>query len=338
MVATLRLDGRVCIITALLVCRAPANPSCINSGIGLETALVFAQEGAHVVCADINQQAAERAVELIKTQVSDSKEALAVVVDCGKEQQIKDMVSKAVEKFGRLDVILSWCLGSGGQGTLADFFVNTLSCIPPFYLLLVPASPALPFPPSDSNNAGIMHPADDHALNTEERIWDLTMTINLKGVWWGCKYAIEAMRKNPGGSKGSIINTASFVALMGAATPQIAYTASKGAVLAMTRELAMVHAREGIRLNNLCPGPLQTELLMSFLDTPEKKERRMVHIPMGRFGEAIEQAKAALFLASDDSSFITGTDFKVDGGIHACYVTPNGEQSLAPPKNVAHRA
>ncbi|KDE09127.1 glucose 1-dehydrogenase [Microbotryum lychnidis-dioicae p1A1 Lamole] len=299
MVATLRLDGRVCIITALLVCRAPANPSCINSGIGLETALVFAQEGAHVVCADINQQAAERAVELIKTQVSDSKEALAVVVDCGKEQQIKDMVSKAVEKFGRLDVIF--------------------------------------------NNAGIMHPADDHALNTEERIWDLTMTINLKGVWWGCKYAIEAMRKNPGGSKGSIINTASFVALMGAATPQIAclksyHDATQGAVLAMTRELAMVHAREGIRLNNLCPGPLQTELLMSFLDTPEKKERRMVHIPMGRFGEAIEQAKAALFLASDDSSFITGTDFKVDGGIHACYVTPNGEQSLAPPKNVAPRA
>ncbi|SCV70934.1 BQ2448_3696 [Microbotryum intermedium] len=287
MVATLRLDGRVCIITGELL---PIS----FSGIGLETALVFAQEGAHVVCADINQQAAERAVELIKTQVSDSKEALAVIVDCGKEQQIKDMVVKAVEKFGRLDVIF--------------------------------------------NNAGIMHPADDHALNTEERIWDLTMTINLKGVWWGCKYAIEAMRKNPGGSKGSIINTASFVALMGAATPQIAYTASKGAVLAMTRELAMVHAREGIRLNNLCPGPLQTELLMSFLDTPEKKERRMVHIPMGRFGEAIEQAKAALFLASDDSSFITGTDFKVDGGIHACYVTPNGEQSLAAPKNAAPRA
>ncbi len=142
----------------------------------------------------------------------------------------------------------------------------------------------------------------------------------MKGVWWGCKYAIEAMRKNPGGSKGSIINTASFVAIMGAATPQLAYTASKGAVLAMTRELAMVHAREGIRLNSLCPGPLQTELLMNFLDTPEKKERRMVHIPLGRFGEAIEQAKGALFLASDDSSFITGTDFKVDGGISSCYV------------------
>lgn len=101
----------------------------------------------------------------------------------------------------------------------------------------------------------------------------------------------------------------------------------------MTRELAMVHAREGIRLNSLCPGPLQTELLMNFLDTPDKKERRMVHIPLGRFGEAIEQAKAALFLACDDSSFITGTDFKVDGGISSCYVTPTGEQQLAPPKN-----
>lgn len=183
------------------------------------------------------------------------------------------------------------------------------------------------------NNAGIMHPADDHALNTEEKIWDLTHTINVKGVWWGCKYAIQAMRANPGGSKGSIINTASFVAILGAATPQLAYTASKGAVLAMTRELAMVHAREGIRLNSLCPGPLQTELLMNFLDTEEKKERRMVHIPLGRFGEAIEQAKAALFLASDDSSFITGTDFKVDGGISSCYVTPTGEQQLAAPKN-----
>ncbi|ORX52791.1 D123-domain-containing protein [Hesseltinella vesiculosa] len=167
------------------------------------------------------------------------------------------------------------------------------------------------------NNAGIMHPQDDNALNTEERIWDLTMDINVKGVWYGCKHAIIAMRKSGGGS---IINTASFVAIMGAATPQLAYTASKGAVLAMTRELAMVHARENIRFNSLCPGPIRTPLLMDFLNTPEKKNRRLVHVPQGRFGEAIEQAKGALFLASDDSSYVTGTDFRVDGGLCAAYV------------------
>ncbi|KAG8900025.1 isocitrate lyase 1, partial [Tulasnella sp. 403] len=160
-----------------------------------------------------------------------------------------------------------------------------------------------------------MHPEDDNAVTTDEKIWDLTMNINLKGVWWGCKYAILAMRENPVDEArglragGSIINVASFVALLGAATPQLAYTASKGAVLAMSRELAMVHAREGIRVNSLCPGPLRTPLLMDFLDTVEKKERRMVHIPMGRFGEAIEQAKAALFLASDESSYITQPRF-----------------------------
>jgi NAD(P)-dependent dehydrogenase (short-subunit alcohol dehydrogenase family) len=112
------------------------------------------------------------------------------------------------------------------------------------------------------------------------------------------------------------------VALMGAATPQIAYTASKGGVLAMTRELAIIHAREQIRVNSLCPGPLKTELLMNFLDTEEKKQRRLVHIPMGRFGEATEMAKAALFLASDESSYMTGADFVVDGGITSAYVTP----------------
>jgi NAD(P)-dependent dehydrogenase (short-subunit alcohol dehydrogenase family) len=121
---------------------------------------------------------------------------------------------------------------------------------------------------------------------------------------------------------GSIINTASFVAILGAATPQIAYTASKGAVLALTRELAILHARENIRVNALCPGPLRTEMLMKFLDTEQKKQRRLVHIPMGRFGTAREIAQAALFLASDESSFVTGTDFLVDGGITAAYVTP----------------
>ena len=119
-----------------------------------------------------------------------------------------------------------------------------------------------------------------------------------------------------------IVNTASFVAFMGAATPQVAYTASKGAVLALTRELAVIHARENIRVNSLCPGPLQTELLFKILDTEEKKQRRLVHIPMGRFGIAAEMAKAALFLACDDSSFITGSSLLVDGGITASYVTP----------------
>jgi len=169
------------------------------------------------------------------------------------------------------------------------------------------------------NNAGIMDSADDDAVGTDEQVWDRTMNINAKSVFLGCKHGIPALRRAGGGS---IINTASFVALLGAATPQVAYTASKGAVLALTRELAVVHAREKIRVNALCPGPLHTELLMKFLDTDEKKQRRLVHIPMGRFGRAREIAQAALFLASDESSFVTGTDFLVDGGITAAYVTP----------------
>jgi len=169
------------------------------------------------------------------------------------------------------------------------------------------------------NNAGIMDSRDDDAVSTEEEVWDLTMRVNAKGVFLGCKHGIPALRRAGGGS---IINTASFVAILGAATPQIAYTASKGAVLALTRELAIVHARENIRVNALCPGPLRTELLMKFLDTEQKKQRRLVHVPMGRFGLAREIAQAALFLASDESSFVTGTDFMVDGGITAAYVTP----------------
>jgi len=145
------------------------------------------------------------------------------------------------------------------------------------------------------------------------------MDINAKGVFLGCTYGIPALQRAGGGS---IINTASLVALMGSAAAQVAYTASKGAVLAMTRELAIVHARENIRINALCPGPLKTELLMKFLDTEEKLQRRLVHIPIGRFGEAKEIAQAALWLASDDSSFMTGADFVIDGGITAAYVTP----------------
>jgi NAD(P)-dependent dehydrogenase (short-subunit alcohol dehydrogenase family) len=169
------------------------------------------------------------------------------------------------------------------------------------------------------NNAGVMLAGDDDAISTDESVWDRTMAINAKGVFLGCKHGIPALRRAGGGA---IVNTASFVAVVGAATPQLAYTASKGAVLALTRELAVIHAREGIRVNALCPGPLHTEMLMAFLDTEEKKERRLVHIPMGRFGLATEIAEAALFLASDESSFITGSDFLVDGGITAAYVTP----------------
>jgi NAD(P)-dependent dehydrogenase (short-subunit alcohol dehydrogenase family) len=169
------------------------------------------------------------------------------------------------------------------------------------------------------NNAGIMHAKDDDAMSTSEEVWDLTMDINAKGVFLGCKYGIPALKRAGGGS---VINTASFVAKMGAATPQIAYTASKGAVLSMTRELAIIHARQNIRVNALCPGPLKTELLMSFLNTDAKKQRRLVHLPMGRFGEAEEIAKAALYLASDESSYVTGTEFLVDGGLTAAYVTP----------------
>jgi NAD(P)-dependent dehydrogenase (short-subunit alcohol dehydrogenase family) len=175
------------------------------------------------------------------------------------------------------------------------------------------------------NNAGIMHMDDDNAVTTTEKVWDLTFNINVKGVFFGCKFGIPAIKRAGGGS---IINTASFVAKLGAATPQLAYTSSKGAVLAMTRELAVIHAREGIRVNSLCPGPLRTKLLMDFLDTEEKKQRRLVHVPMGRFGEAKEMANAVLFLASPESSYITGTDFLVDGGICSAYVTP-----LGAPKN-----
>ncbi len=169
------------------------------------------------------------------------------------------------------------------------------------------------------NNAGVMLAGDDDALTTSDDVIDRTLAINVKGVIHGCRYGIPALRRAGGGS---IVNTASFVASVGAATPQIAYTASKGAVLSLTRELAVIHAREGIRVNALSPGPLHTELLMSFLDTPEKRERRLVHVPMGRFGHASEIANAALFLASDESSYMTGGDLLVDGGLTAAYVTP----------------
>lgn len=156
------------------------------------------------------------------------------------------------------------------------------------------------------NNAGIMHARDADATSTPEDIWDLTQNINVKGVWFGCKHAVLSFQRNAK-TKTSIINTASVVALVGSATPQLAYTASKGAVLAMTRELAIVHARDGWRFNALCPAPLNTKLLNDWLgDDKEKRLRREIHFPSGRFGEAIEQARAVLFLASDESGFING--------------------------------
>lgn len=179
------------------------------------------------------------------------------------------------------------------------------------------------------NNAGIMHPKDDTIISTEDKIWDLTWNINVKGVAYGCKHAIASMLKNDK-TAASIINTGSFVALLGAATPQVAYTASKGAVLALTHELAVCYARKGIRVNALCPGPLNTPLLQDFLDTKEKALRRTVHFPSGRFGEAIEQAKAAVFLASDDASFVNGQDFLVDGGLTKSYVTSEETPSVGP--------
>jgi NAD(P)-dependent dehydrogenase (short-subunit alcohol dehydrogenase family) len=169
------------------------------------------------------------------------------------------------------------------------------------------------------NNAGIFPADDGGTTDTSVATWDRVMDVNLKGVWLGCKHGIPAIIESGGGA---IVNTASFVALMGAATPQIAYTASKGGVLALTRELAVEHARNGVRANALCPGPIDTPLLAELMADPEWARRRLVHIPMGRPGRAEELAKAALFLASDDSSYMTGAALVVDGGITAAYVTP----------------
>ena len=257
----MRLKDKVAVITGAA------------SGIGKESALLFAREGASVAACDINEAGAAETASLIRNAGGN---ALSVSVDVAKASDCQKMITVTEEHFGAVNVLF--------------------------------------------NNAGIMDGRDDNAVSTEEDVWDLTMSINLKGVFLGCKFGIPALKRAGGGT---VINTASFVAILGAATPQIAYTASKGGVLAMTRELAVVHAQENIRVNALCPGPLKTELLMKFLDTDEKRQRRLVHIPMGRFGEASEMAQAALFLASDDASYITGATFTVDGGITAAYVTPD---------------
>lgn len=243
-----------------------------GSGIGRATALRFAQEGAAVVVADVDDDAGRATAADVQAA---GGRASYVHADVSRAAEAQAMIAHAESTFGRLDVLV--------------------------------------------NNAGIMDARDDDAVATDEGVWDRTLDVNARGVFLGCKYGVPALRRAGGGA---IVNVASFVALRGAATAQIAYTASKGAVLALTRELAVVHAREGIRVNALCPGPLRTELLMKFLDTEEKRQRRLVHVPMGRFGEAKEMADAILYLAEPTSSFVTGAELTVDGGLTAAYVTP----------------
>ncbi len=170
------------------------------------------------------------------------------------------------------------------------------------------------------NNAGISPPEDDSILDTDLEAWRRVQEINLTSVYLCCKAVLPIMIEQ---GAGSIINTASFVAVMGAATSQISYSASKGGVLSMTRELGVQFARQGVRVNALCPGPVNTPLLQElFASDPERADRRLVHVPMGRFGEPEEMANAVLFLASDESSFMTASTFLVDGGISGAYVTP----------------
>jgi NAD(P)-dependent dehydrogenase (short-subunit alcohol dehydrogenase family) len=255
-----RLDGKVALITGA------------GSGIGRVAAMLFADEGARVVVADVVGDQADQAAHDI---VEAGGTAVGVVVDVADESQVADMVTTAVDTYGSLDVLF--------------------------------------------NNAGIFPDDDGGVLDTPPETWQRVMDVNLRGVWFGCRAAVPAMLASGGGS---IVNVASFVALMGAATAQIAYTASKGGVLAMTRELAVEYARQGIRANSICPGPIETPLLAELLSDPIRRQRRLVHIPMGRFGRPEEIARAALFLASDDASFVTGSALVVDGGITAAYVTP----------------
>jgi NAD(P)-dependent dehydrogenase (short-subunit alcohol dehydrogenase family) len=256
----MRLKDKVALITGA------------GSGIGRESALLFAREGAKVIVCDLKVDAGEETASLIRQA---GGEATFAGGDVSKAADVQQMIATAEATYDRLHILF--------------------------------------------NNAGIFHPADGSVLDTEEDIWDLTININLKGVFLGCKYGIPALLRSGGGS---VINTASFVALMGAATSQSAYTASKGGVLSLTREIAVEFARQNIRANALCPGPVETPLLAELLADPVRRQRRLVHIPPGRFAQATEMANAALFLASDESSFVNGATFTVDGGITAAYVTP----------------
>ncbi len=173
------------------------------------------------------------------------------------------------------------------------------------------------------NNAGISPTDDGSVLETTLEAWERVQQVNLRSVFLCCKHGIPHLLENDGPARGSVINTASFVAVMGAATSQISYTASKGGVLALSRELGVEFARRGVRVNALCPGPVDTPLLRElFAKDPEKAQRRLVHVPMGRFAEASEIAKGALFLASEDSSFVTASTFLIDGGLSGAYTTP----------------
>jgi NAD(P)-dependent dehydrogenase (short-subunit alcohol dehydrogenase family) len=255
-----RLAGKVALVTGG------------GSGIGRESSLLFAAQGARVLVADRDAKAGEATAAAIAQA---GGEARAIACDVARGADVEAAVAAVERHFGALHVLF--------------------------------------------NNAGIFPDRDGSPVDTPEEIFDLVMNVNLKGVFLGCKFGIPALLRAGGGS---IINTASFVAVMGAATSQIAYTASKGGVLAMTREIAVEYARQGIRANSLCPGPVNTPLLAEFLAAPAARARRFVHIPMGRLAEATEIANAALFLASDESSFVTGSTFLVDGGITSAYVTP----------------
>jgi NAD(P)-dependent dehydrogenase (short-subunit alcohol dehydrogenase family) len=243
-----------------------------GGGIGRESALLFAREGARVVVVDANAGAGTETVAQV-TRAGGT--AAFVAADVTVSADVAAMIGAAEERFGALHVLF--------------------------------------------NNAGIFPDEDGSVVDTPEAVFDRVIAVNLKGVFLGCKHGVPALLRAGGGS---IINTASFVAVMGAATSQSAYTASKGAVLALTREIAVEYARRGIRANALCPGPVNTPLLARLLADPAARARRMVHIPLGRLAEPREVAAAALYLASDDASCVTGTTFLVDGGITAAYVTP----------------
>jgi NAD(P)-dependent dehydrogenase (short-subunit alcohol dehydrogenase family) len=244
-----RLDGKVCVITGAA------------SGIGAETAAVFAAEGAKVVGVDLAEG---------------SPGDLAFQADVSSEDDVKRVYDGTREAFGRIDVLF--------------------------------------------NNAGINPTDDTSVLDTSVEAWQRVQDVNLRGVFLCCKHGIPHLLESGGGS---VINTASFVAVMGAAVSQISYTASKGGVLSLSRELGVEFARRGVRVNALCPGPVATPLLLElFAKDEEQAARRMVHVPMGRFGEPREIADAALFLASDESSYVNATSFMVDGGLSGAYVTP----------------
>jgi NAD(P)-dependent dehydrogenase (short-subunit alcohol dehydrogenase family) len=251
-----RLDDKVAIITGAV------------SGIGRATAVRFAEEGAKVVVADLNE---DTGVEFAQ-QIGGT----FVQVNVADEDSVKSMYERVIAVYGGIDILF--------------------------------------------NNAGISPADDDSILTTELDAWKRVQDVNLTSVYLCCKYGIPHLLERGGGS---IINTASFVAVMGSATSQISYTASKGGVLSLSRELGVQFARQGIRVNALCPGPVNTPLLQElFAKDPERAARRLVHIPVGRFAEPEEIASAVLFLASDDSTFVNASTFLVDGGIHAAYVTP----------------